>query len=177
MAPEQDCLQYLTAATGTIASFNWDTSSTTVASTQFHLSSQFYDICIRRARSQCSVCFDPKIAGTTTGIASSYGVGASGDTAAEKSAVGSLCTGITTQPAAIALGDYLEITNLQPLTGTSGTITPASRICGAFFNAITIAAAAHATACSFATPFKVGVHFDEGESVKDMSTADRKSVV
>merc|ERR1719211_841836 len=32
MAPEQDCLQYHTASTGTIASFNWDTSSSSVSS-------------------------------------------------------------------------------------------------------------------------------------------------
>ena len=74
MAPTQDCLQFLTAATGTIASFNWDTSATTVATTQYHLSSQQYDICIRRARSYCSVCYSPQIISTTTGTASSYGV-------------------------------------------------------------------------------------------------------
>ena len=46
-SPGQDCLQYLTASTGNIASFNWDTSSTTVSSSQYHLSDQYYDICIR----------------------------------------------------------------------------------------------------------------------------------
>ena len=74
MSPEQDCLQFLTASTGTIASFNWDTSSTTTSITQYHLSSQQYDICIRRARSYCSVCYSPQIISTTTGTASSYGV-------------------------------------------------------------------------------------------------------
>merc|ERR1719510_2647707 len=72
MAPEQDCLQYLTASSGTIASFNWDTSASSVASSQTHLSSQYYDICIRRARSYCSVCFSPEISSTTA--ASSFGV-------------------------------------------------------------------------------------------------------
>ena len=46
-SPGQDCLQYLTASTGDIASFNWDTSSTSVSSSQYHLSDQYYDICIR----------------------------------------------------------------------------------------------------------------------------------
>ena len=78
MMPSQDCLQFLTASTGTIASFNWDTSTTTVSiGTHVHLSSQQYDICIRRARSYCSVCYSPQIISTTTGTASSYGVSSS----------------------------------------------------------------------------------------------------
>merc|ERR1712117_414167 len=48
MAPEQDCLQYHTAASGTIASFNYDTSSSSISTSQYHLSHQYYDICIRR---------------------------------------------------------------------------------------------------------------------------------
>eukprot|EP00091_Calanus_sinicus_P003547 TRINITY_DN1371_c0_g1_i3.p1 TRINITY_DN1371_c0_g1~~TRINITY_DN1371_c0_g1_i3.p1 ORF type:complete len:307 (-),score=40.59 TRINITY_DN1371_c0_g1_i3:169-1023(-) len=60
MAPEQDCLQYFTAQTGTIATFNWDTTATTVADSQVHLSNQYYDICFRRVRSQCSICFSHK---------------------------------------------------------------------------------------------------------------------
>merc|ERR1712203_1067090 len=99
MAPEQDCLQYLTASSGTFASFNWDTSSSTVTeASQFHLSSQSYDICIRRARSYCSICYSPQVFSTTTGTASSYGLSASGDPtgAAAIAAAGALCTGVTT---------------------------------------------------------------------------------
>merc|ERR1712115_341774 len=73
MAPEQDCLQYLTASTGTIASFAFDTTqSTTVAATQYHLSNQYYDICIRRARGYCSLCFSPEITSTTTTNSASF---------------------------------------------------------------------------------------------------------
>ena len=32
---------------GEIASYGWDTSSSTVATTQTHLTNQYYDICIR----------------------------------------------------------------------------------------------------------------------------------
>jgi len=165
MAPDQDCLQYHTSQTGTIASFNWDTSTTTVASTQLHLSSQNYNICIRRTRGQCSVCFAPEVHSTTTGTATSYGVGGSSAAPAQTAAVGATCTGISTQPGpgGAAFGDYLEIANLQPTIGTSGTTTVGTRICGALFNAI--ATITHATACSFAIPFKVGVHFDEEESI------------
>ena len=51
---------------GTMASFNWDTTSTTIAASQTHLSHQYYDICIRRARGYCSICYSPYIASTTT---------------------------------------------------------------------------------------------------------------
>ena len=48
---------------GTIASFNWDTSQTTSASVleQYHLSDQQYNICIRRSRGYCSICYSPQI--------------------------------------------------------------------------------------------------------------------
>ena len=60
------------------------------------------------------------------------------------------------------LGDYIEIANLQPGTGTSTTINPAAnRMCGVIFNAAPAPQTAQATACSFAAPFKVGVHFDD----------------
>ena len=165
MAPAQDCLQYHTASSGTIATFNWDTSATTVSASQYHLSDQYYDICIRRTRSYCSVCFSPYITSTITGIASSYGVGASGLGPAQTGAVGVTCTGITTQPAALGFGDYLEIANLQPSIGTAGSVVTGTRICGAVFNAGASPQTAQATACSFAIPFKVGVHFDEEESI------------
>ena len=77
MAPDYNCLQYHTASSGTIASFNWDTSSTSVSSTQYHLSDQIYDICIRRASGKCSICFSPSIHSPSTGTASSYGVSTS----------------------------------------------------------------------------------------------------
>ena len=151
---------------GTIASFNWDTSATTIATSQTHLSDQYYDICIRRARGYCSVCYSPKI--TSTAIQSSFGVSASSLDPAQTAAVGSQCTGVTTFNSAegdqVAKGDYLEIAALQNNPATSTTIAGVSRICGNFW---TVAAplTAHTTTCSFATPFKVGVHFDSDEVV------------
>merc|ERR1712241_1090395 len=170
MAPEQDCLQYLTASSGTIASFNWDTSASSVAASQTHLSSQYYDICIRRAKSYCSVCFSPYVSSTTA--ASSFGVSATGPGPALLSSQGSLCTGVTTLNPAVAsnkgFGDYLEIVALQPGTGSSGTLGSATagsnRICGTIFNAAS-PTAVHATACTWAVPFKVGVHFDQDDAI------------
>jgi len=166
MMPEQDCLQYHTDSEGTIASFNWDTSATTIATSQTHLSNQYYDICIRRARGYCSVCYSPYITSTT--IQSSYGVGGSSLDPAQTASVGSVCTGITTfsstEGSQVAYGDYLEIAALQNSPATSTDINGVSRICGNFWSASSTATA-HTTACSYATPFKVGVHFDTDEVV------------
>jgi len=176
MAPEQDCLQYLTASSGTFASFNWDTSSSTVAvASQFHLSSQFYDICIRRARSSCSICYSPQVISAITGTASSYGLSASSLGPAATAAAGSVCTGVTTIVAGatagnLGQGDYLDITGLQTGAGIAGTVSAATfnRICG---NLWATTGTAHATLCSWATPFKIGVHFDADESLADPTVA------
>ena len=89
---------------GTIASFNYDTTKTsnlkTELYTQYHLADQYYDICIRRARSNCAVCYSPEVihsatAGTTEG--SSFGVSAASEAAPTFSVnQGVTCTGFTT---------------------------------------------------------------------------------
>ena len=156
MAPDQDCLQWHTAAsgannfilmnyltpavTGTIASFNYDTSSSTVSSSQYHLSDQYYDICIRRKRSYCALCFSPKIVAPTspgTATASSFGLSAGSKDAAQTASVGSHCKGITTQDDTntdqVGQGDYLEIAALQAPPFSSSTVAGNSRLCGSFF--------------------------------------------
>ena len=89
---------------GTIASFNWDTSKTsnlkTELYTQFHLADQYYNICIRRTRGYCSVCYSPEIIHSGTAAAtegSSFGVSAASVPAPTFTvATGSICTGVTT---------------------------------------------------------------------------------
>ena len=159
--------------TGTIASFNWDTSTTAVAATQYHLSSQYYDICIRRARKYCSICYSPQSGfPAIAGAAASYGVSAGSVDATQTSAIGSDCTGVNVlNPAAapgtatdnVGKGDYLDIVALQASTGTKGALNT-NRICGVLFNAAA-AQTTHTTACSWAVPFKVGVHFDDADSI------------
>ena len=82
--------------------------------------------------------------------------------------MGSICTGVTTFNAIddnqVALGDYLEIAALQNSPATSTTIAGVSRICGNFLT-VTSTGTAHTTVCSFATPFKVGVHFDQDDTL------------
>ena len=55
-----------------------------------------------------------------------------------------------------------DILNLQPTIGAAGTVSGINRICGGVWNAITNNGAP-ATACTFSTPFRVGVHFDSDE--------------
>ena len=138
-----------------------------MSTTQAHLTSQYYDICIRRTRSYCSICYSPQILSTTTGTASSYGLGASGTGPAQQSAVSSLCSGTTTltptATAGVGYGDYLDIVALQAPPSSSGALNT-NRICGVYWAAAP-AATAHATACSWAVPFKVGVHFDADDMI------------
>ena len=110
---------------GTIANFNFDTSATAVSTSMAHLSSQYYDICIRRARNYCSICYSPVISGTTT--ASSFGLGANAVATIATANVGTYMSGVTTQgaslPAMVGEGDYLEILAMQVPPTTSTTIT------------------------------------------------------
>ena len=53
--------------------------------------SQYYDICFRRERGYCSICFTPYITSTTAATYTSFGVSASADAAASQSAVSTLC--------------------------------------------------------------------------------------
>merc|ERR1712156_561660 len=170
-APEEDCLQYLTATTGTIASFNWDTSQTTSASVldQVHLSDQQYNICIRRSRGYCSICYSPQIDSAANG-APSFGVSAcqAGTAGDCKAAVGTFCPGQTLNPDntnanAKGVGDYLTISNLQIAPGNAAAAFPRfNQICGGVLSGDP-AAMAPGTICSFTNPFRVGVHFDSDE--------------
>ena len=65
-----------------------------MSQTQYHLSSQYYDICIRRARSYCSICYSPQI--YSTAAVSSYGLGAGSVAATQTNAIDSNCPGTTT---------------------------------------------------------------------------------
>merc|ERR1712079_114221 len=179
-APEEDCLQYHTATTGVIATFNWDTSQTATTSVpnQQHLSDQYYNICIRRARGLCSICYSPQILGVAAGDATSYGVSTGITDTVSTAAVGTQCTGFTTaegagiadNAATAGKGDFLFIPNMQNGPGTAGTISGFNMICGGIWNTVndgTGAGAtggiAHTTICSFDTPFRAGVHFDSDD--------------
>ena len=82
-----------------------------MADTQHHLSNQKYDICFRRARGFCSVCFSMVLHIATD--RGSYGLGGGSDDTVAKGALDSQCSGETAVGGAIAtgigLGDWLNI--------------------------------------------------------------------
>ena len=87
---------------GTFASFNWDTTSTAVLTTttamdNAHLSNQNYNVCFRRVRGYCSICYSPHVHSANANEGSSFGVSASDPTSAPvaESATETLCTGRT----------------------------------------------------------------------------------
>ena len=57
----------------------------------------------------------------------------------------------------------MSIPNLQPGTGTAGTIG-IDKVCGIVWNGAADQAGT-GTACSYSTPFRVGVHFDSSEAI------------
>jgi len=159
------CLQYYTAASGSIKSFNFpnldpDTNAVTAGVT--HLDNQRYEICIRRAALNCRICYFPADAVGMAAAAidqGSFGVSVTDAMVAmSMSAVDSAC-----------LTDYLTIPNGGAGTGVATAMSP-NRFCGRFLNTDQ-AQAAHATICTSSLPFTVGVRFDASEVAGGM-TAD-----
>jgi len=181
MQPQKDCLQWHTGTSGTIFNFGWDTSVTTVSSTShIHQQTQYYDICFRRERGYCSLCFTPQIftketSTATAGPFTSFGVSGAA-IAAGKSSIDSLCgsssataSGVTTVSPNPVTMDYIEVLNLQPTIGATDTLG-AGRICGTVFNSAptavvhaTTSPSAASTSCTWSTPFKWGVRFNSEE--------------
>merc|ERR1712037_404887 len=100
---------------------------------------------------------------------SSFGVGAASGAAPTFTVNnGAGCTGITTSntddTAAVGKGDYITIESAQDLVGTATGIG-IDKLCGIQFNAGSIADTATETVCSWKTPFRVGVHFDDSEAI------------
>lgn len=163
------CLQYYTQITNRIQNFGWPTSKTgkAVTSKVTHLSSQRYDICIRRAKGRCTVCYYPNYIPTTAAVGDqgSFGLGLSTTTKAT-SEIGQDCS--LTKAGVLHEGDWLDIPYLVS-TSTIAAITLPSitsfgthRVCGRFFSSAT-AGTASATACTRHAPFIVGVNFDSDE--------------
>ena len=79
---------------------------------QFHLANQYYNICIRRSRGYCSICYSPQLLHAGAAItATSFGVGAASPAAPTISVnQGQGCTGVTTSHAtdasAVGLGKF-----------------------------------------------------------------------
>jgi len=146
----EGCLQYYIGETATVTTFNWGGT----ARTSTHLSNQNYDICVRRARGFCGICWTPSTMGTSGTTLGSFGLSVSPD-AASKSALGATCT-----------TDYIGIPNGVDATDTSTTIDAAgnNKFCGRYLNPATAPATADAAVCSNVTPFTLSVVTNANEA-------------
>merc|ERR1739848_980830 len=93
------CLQYYTASASTIQNFGFPPTITTVTSAVTHLSNQHYDICIRRAKGYCYICYAPTIIATITAAigtpvdaAISFGLSISAIGASPSSMISNTCS-------------------------------------------------------------------------------------
>merc|ERR1712038_72386 len=160
------CLQYYTSTASTIQNFGFPSSATTTTSAATHLSSQKYDICIRRASGYCYICYSTWTAGTAVIAQGSFGLNIS-PSIASQSAINTSCT-----------SDYLSIpygnsATIAAITAPATEATFANSYCGRFFS-IASGATAGVTVCSRRSPFTVGVNFDSNE-VTSISVADAKA--
>jgi len=180
MAPEQDCLQWHTASTGTFYSFNWKTTEA-ATNNQDHLSDQYYDICIRRSNMHCQICYSPYIASNAAIHTTTFGLGTSSDdTIAKAMATDAKCLGTMTLDGAIETNqnskgaDYLTILGANNAPSACAAVGAATKVCGVYFT-VTVDHIEHNTICSCSIPFKVGVHFDANEAVSGILTANKKT--
>jgi len=186
-APE-NCLQYLTAATGTFETFNYQNNAGN------HLANQDYCTCIRSDRSACTVCY-ATVDNTNTGNKDSLGLGGA-KVASGIEYVDTWCgfiPGVIVGGAAIATkksisnahGDYITIPNsqcavfTQQPAGSGDNYFSVDRYCGTILNCMENALSskyvaaittgtAHVpvgTVCSSTKPFQVCVHTDATESI------------
>jgi len=158
-----DCLQYHTGTSGTFASWNYDTTATSVKprAKMHHLNDQYYDICFRQESGYCKICYSSVLT-TTASVTDggSFGISAAGDGALESGTnIQADCTGLT------VYADYINIPNANAAPVTSSlTNVGISKVCGVVFSAATDGAAS-ATICTYSTPFRWGVNFDDKEVI------------
>merc|ERR1739844_157945 len=152
------CLQYYTSTASTIQNFGFPTSATTTTSAATHLSNQKYDICIRRAKSYCIICYTQAITGTADSVAAqiSFGLSVSANDAAGQSLTMTSCT-----------SDYIQIpygntAAIAAITAPATEATFANAYCGRILS-IAAAATTGVTVCTRRAPFTVGVNFDSNE--------------
>lgn len=159
------CLQYFTGKTGTISSYNFPTTSSSVGATATHLNNQCYQICIRRESGICYICYTPTIStGPATTAQASFGLSISLPIAADgATATVSYDTYCSTDYLSIPGGTSAAIATITYTTGlpsTSPSLLVANRICGRIFTGtITPGTASTLTTttsiCSRQVPFRM----------------------
>ena len=138
------CLQFFTGTTGLAKTFGYPTTNTGTAvqaASSTHLQNQNYNICVRREKGYCYICWAEWYTAATMG---SFGLSLS-DAAASKSQSGSRCT-----------SDFITIPQgntdaiAQTTTAAAGN---SNRFCGRFLNPAA-EATTPLTVCSKLSSFK-----------------------
>lgn len=168
------CLQWNTGTIGTVQNFNFKDSSST------HLSSQMYSICWRRERGYCAICFavgyfglsnvPQKVPSTSTGTTDWTKLAGFSD---------SICCAKDTPNAnceTSGANDFIEVTGASgPPVRDPFLVGDGHRFCGRWlgvkpniaptpsfsYNAINAAR----TLCTIHKPFRLRVHFSDGETL------------
>ncbi|XP_065575406.1 uncharacterized protein LOC136036944 isoform X2 [Artemia franciscana] len=149
------CLQYYTAASGRLTSFNFDIVT---PDNSRHLANQDYGICIRMAQGYCGICYTVcDSVDNAFSVSLGYNPNSGSYTTSTNGALPSVCT-----------TDYVTILGaFIPQTGTQGNQAAqyADRICGTAFSTANTngAANAPATVCSNSKPFELRFRSDSGE--------------
>jgi len=157
------CLQWHTTATGSFRSFNFPLLARggTVGNTVTHLSNQEYEICIRTPSGVNHICYIPCTAPADSSIATaqaSFGISIAVINQ-KGNADNTYCS-----------TDYLRITGGNTAAiAQAGIIVAAAQstlFCGRALAPPAAAGTAYSNTvslCTFAQPFRVGVHFDADE--------------
>merc|ERR1712156_382840 len=158
----EGCLQYFIDNQDTVKTFNWDSGPGTVKT---HLSNQDYDICIRRNRGMCGICWTQE----GTGEDGTFSLSTSPTNNQARSRVGATCT-----------TDFILIPNgiEKPTPFVQNSINLGnSKYCGrALHHMNDQVATSPATVCSFQTPFKLTVVTDDDEQFGTETAEDHLGV-
>merc|ERR1711881_326228 len=163
------CLQWFTGKAGRVSSFGYDRTIAKVTASVTHLSSQNYQVCIRRESSYCYICYTPVNRGATpTDLVTdqgSFGLSIYAETAspAAKSSVDQYCN-----------ADRLTIAGKETTTNAaknelSATAGTGAFVCGRYLNTdgqLVLSA----SVCTRNYPFVLGVIMDENENYAAQGT-------
>jgi len=154
------CLQYFTAVTGTVASFNYPLGTAAIGAdtTITHLSDQHYDICFRRASGRCRLCFSPTVENAAGDVPASYGIGEAANDMDNFGRTGADCE-----------ADYLIIPEgVNAAVGnpsSTSAIANNNRICGRQFTTADDEAVPR-TICTSRVPFSIKFRTNQDEDTK-----------
>jgi len=154
------CLQYFTAVTGTVASFNYPLGTAAIGAdtTITHLSDQHYDICFRRASGRCTLCFSPTVENAAGDVPASYGLGEAANDMDNFGRTGADCE-----------ADYLIIPEgVNAAVGnpsSTSAIANNNRICGRQFTTADDEAVPR-TICTSRVPFSIKFRTNQDEDTK-----------